>query len=211
MVRVLDEPGWQLLPETYKLLSTRAGPSTAFELMAKLKSDKLSCRRWPAGSSQCEPVLASFWESRQFDATWICDGWLDICSADAVPGPGRPWNPLTDFDGREFYVWEPEKVWPTLDARKGKPRKRSTQKALGTDSAIDSAAASGSPCATGDTAAVAVKRKRRGKLTAEQITRGRAYLHDHPELTRKQAYPRLRIVMKSAVSDSTLWRTFRQK
>src|SRR6516165_3857452 len=142
MVRVLDEPGWQLLPETYKLLSTRAGPSTAFELMAKLKSDKLSCRRWPAGSSQCEPVLASFWESRQFDATWICDGWLDICSADAVPGPGRPWNPLTDFDGREFYVWEPEKVWPTLDARKGKPRKRSTQKALGTDSAIEASAGS---------------------------------------------------------------------
>jgi len=206
MVRVLDEPGWQLLPETYKLLSTRAGPSTAFELMAKLKSDKLSCRRWPAGSSQCEPVLASFWESRQFDATYSDE--LDICGLDAVPGPGRRYNPQTDFDGREFYVWEPEKVWPTLDARKGKPRKRSTQKALGTDSAIEASAGS---ITAGDTAAVAVKRKRRGKLTAEQITRGRAYLHDHPELTRKQAYPRLRIVMKSAVSDSTLWRTFRQK
>jgi hypothetical protein len=113
-IRVLDEPGWQLLPETYKLLLTRAGPSTAFELMAKLKSDRLPCRRWPAGSSQCEPVPASFWESRQFDATWICDGWLDICSADAVPGPGRRHDPQTDFDGREFYVREPEKVWPVL-------------------------------------------------------------------------------------------------
>jgi hypothetical protein len=203
MVRVLDEPGWQLLPETYKLLSTRAGPSTAFELMAKLKSDKLSCRRWPAGSSQCEPVLASFWESRQFDATWICDGWLDICSADAVPGPGRPWNPLTDFDGREFYVWRPEDVWPPLDARKAKPR--TTRKALGTDSA--SAAAT----EAGDTAAVAGKRKRRGKLTAEQIKRGRAYLCKHPELKPKQAYSGLRRVMKSDVSGITLWRYFFQK
>ena len=203
MVRVLDEPGWQLLPETYKLLSTRAGPSTAFELMAKLKSDKLPCRRWPAGSSQCEPVLASFWESRQFDATWICDGWLDICSADAVPGPGRPWNPLTDFDGREFYVWEPEKVWPTLDTRKAKPR--TTRKALGTDSA--SAAAT----EAGDTAAVAGKRKRRGKLTAEQIKRGRAHLCAHRELKWKRACPELRRVMKSDVSGITLWRYFFQK
>jgi hypothetical protein len=116
MVRVLDEPGWQLLPETYRLLLTRAGPSTAFELMAKLKSDKLPCRRWPAGSSQCKEVPASFWQDRQFDATWIASGDLDICGSDAVPGPRRPWNLQTDFDGREFYVWRPEDVWPALQA-----------------------------------------------------------------------------------------------
>jgi hypothetical protein len=113
-IRVLDEPGWRPLPETYKLLLTRAGPSTALELMAKLKSDKLPCRRWPAGSSQCELVSASFWESRQFDATWIGSDELDICGLDAVPGPGRRYNPQTDFDGREFYVLRPETVWPVL-------------------------------------------------------------------------------------------------
>jgi hypothetical protein len=108
-------------------------------------------------------------------------------------------------DGREFYVWEPDEVWPTLDARKAK-RKRSTQKAHGTDSAIEAGVGS---IAAGDTAPV--KRKRKGKLTAEQIMRGRDYLRDHPELTRKQAYPGLRRVMKSDVSDSTLWRTFPRK
>jgi hypothetical protein len=112
------------------------------------------------------------------------------------------------FDGREFYVWEPEKVWPTLDARKAKPRKRSTQKAHGTDSAIE---ASAGAIAAGDAAAVAGKRKRKGKLTAEQIKLGHAYLRKYPELTRKQAYPGLRTAMKSDVSDSTLWRVFPRK
>ena len=201
MVRVLDEPGWRPLIEIYQRLLPHARTSTAFELMAKLKSGKLLCERWHANSNQCEPVPPEFWQDRQFDATYSDE--LDICGLDAVPGPGRRYNPQTDFDGREFYVWEPEKVWPTLDTRKAKPR--TTRKALGTDSA--SAAAT----EAGDTAAVAGKRKRRGKLTAEQIKRGRAYLCKHPELKPKQAYSGLRRVMKSDVSDNTLWRYFFRK
>ena len=207
------DPRWWPLVEVYIGLIPQFGSVTDLEILEALESGETYCARRLPNSSRCIKVSASDWPSLWFDEDSLCYGRLDIYGPDSVMSPYRTilgtWVP--PFDGREFYVWEPEKVWPTLDARKGKPRKRSTQKALGTDSAIDSAAASGSPCATGDTAAVAVKRKRRGKLTAEQITRGRAYLHDHPELTRKQAYPRLRIVMKSAVSDSTLWRTFRQK
>jgi hypothetical protein len=106
-------------------------------------------------------------------------------------------------------------------AKQAKPRparKRSTRKALqrvGTGSAIeagDSAAASGSLNATeaGDTAAFVgrLKRKRKGKLTAEQIKDGLTYLDDHPNLTPKQAYPGLRKVLHSDVSDTTLWRAF---
>ena len=132
-----------------------------------------------------------------------------------------------------FYLWQPDcvKVWPVLkpreiDGRKAKPRparKRLTRKAserVGTGSAKeagDSVVASGSPQATdaGDMAAVAErrKRKRRGKLTAEQIEAGRAYLRDHPELKPKQAHPGLIKVLKlrSNVSYVTLWRAFFRK
>jgi hypothetical protein len=111
-----------------------------------------------------------------------------------------------------------------IGARKAKPRparKRSTRKTsqrVGTGSAIeagDSAAACGSQPVTeaGDTAAVAVrpKRKRKGKLTAEQIADGHTYLRNHPALRPKQAYPELCKVLKSRVSDATLWRAFFQK
>ncbi|MGY8668759.1 hypothetical protein Q3C01_41215 [Bradyrhizobium sp. UFLA05-109] len=170
-----------------------------------------------------ELLPASFWGDHYL-AYWV-NG--DIRVAFRLPtGPS-----FTLTANWVFYLWEPDcvKAWPALapqeiDARKAKPRsarKRSTRKAsqrVGTGSAIkagDSAAASGSLYATeaGDTAAVAgrLKRKRRGKLTAEQIKGGLAYLRDHPELKPKQAYPGLRRVLNSDVGDTTLWRAFFRK
>jgi hypothetical protein len=111
---VLDEPGWRPLPEAYKLLLSKSDLSTGFDLLEALKSGRLRCVRRPANSSQCKPVPRSFWRYRQFDATWIHSGDLDICGPDAVPGPGRLRNPQTDFDGKEFYVGQPEEVWPAL-------------------------------------------------------------------------------------------------
>ena len=130
-----------------------------------------------------------------------------------------------------FYLWQPDcvKVWPVLkpreiDKRKAKPRaarRRLTRKAserVGTGltkEAGDSVVASGSlnEAENGAVAAAAgsSKRKRKGKLTAEQIKDGRAYLRDHPELKPKQAYPKLRSKLKCNVSDTTLWRAFFRK
>jgi hypothetical protein len=201
------DPRWWPLLKVYKGLIPQFDSSTDLEVLEAFESGETYCARRLPNSSRCTKVQASFWQqSLWFDEDSLYYGRLDIYGPDSVMSPYRTilgtWVP--PLDGREFYVWEPEKVWPTLDARKGKPR--TTRKA--TDSAIDSGAANGQ---VGDTAVVAVKRKRRGKLTAEQIARGRAYLHAHPELTRKQAYPELRRVMKSAVSNSTLWRTFPRK
>jgi hypothetical protein len=55
------------------------------------------------------------------------------------------------------------------------------------------------------------KRKRRGKLAAEQIGDGITYLRKHPDLKPKQAYPQLRRVLKCDVGDTTLWRVFFRK
>jgi len=100
-------------------------------------------------------------------------------------------------------------------AKQAKPRparKRSTRKAL---QRVGTAAVSGALNATeaGDTAALVgrLKRKRKGKLTAEQIRDGLAYLSDHPGLKSKQAYPKLRSKLKCKVSDTTLWRAFFRK
>ena len=159
----------------------------------------------------------------------LTDEQLKAIKAGASPvdaGVIEPW--ITNW---VFYLWQPDcvKVWPALepreiDKRKAKPRparRRLTRKAserVGTGlakEAGDSVVASGSPHATdaGDMAAVAErrKRKRRGKLTAEQIEAGCAYLRDHPELKSKQAYPKLRSKLKCNVSDTTLWRAFFRK
>jgi hypothetical protein len=122
MVRVLDEPGWRPLIETYKQLLPHARTSTALEVMAKLKSGELPCRRWPAGSSQCEPVQASFWQDCEFD--WIDSDRLYIYGPDVIkPGPHDPQTEMTltsrgtrrvRYDGNEFYVLEAEKVWLVL-------------------------------------------------------------------------------------------------
>lgn len=181
------------------------------------------CHHQPTGHSELVP--ASFWWVDQYLA---CSANGDIRAAFRLPadhcGPSRP--SFTLMANSVFYLWQPDcvRVWPALqeiDARKAKPRparKRSTRKApqrVGTGSAIeaaDNAAASGSLNATkaGDTAAVVgrLKRKRKGKLTAEQIQDGLAYLRDHPNLKPKQAYPGLRKVLNSDVSDTTLWRVF---
>jgi hypothetical protein len=206
-ISVRDSRWWPLL-KVYIGLIPQFGSVTDLEVLEALERGETYCARRLPNSSRCTKVEASFWPSLWFDEDSLYCGRLDIYGSDSVMSPYRTilgtWVP--PFDGREFYVWEPEKVWPTLDARKGKPRK--PRKALGTDSVIEASAAASGAAEAGDTAAVRPKRKRRGKLTAEQITRGRAYLCDHPGLTRKQAYPELRRVMKSAVSNSTLWRTF---
>jgi hypothetical protein len=114
----LDDLGWRPLIETYKLLTPRYLLSTDSELLAALRDGRLRYMRRPAnsGPSQGKEGPRAFWLDRKFDATWIDSDELDICGPDAVPGPRRPWNPLTDFDGREFYVWRPEDVWPALQA-----------------------------------------------------------------------------------------------
>jgi hypothetical protein len=176
-----------------------------------------------------ELVLASFWNAYCV----ACSPHGDIRVGFRLPpthhGPSGP--SFTWTGNWIFYLWLPDcvKVWPALtpqeiDARRAKPRparKRSTRRPSlqdGTGSAIeagDSAAASGSLNATkaGDTTTVAgmLKRKRRGKLTVEQIRVGRAYLLNHPKLKPKQAYPELRKVLNSDVSDTTLWRAFFRK
>jgi hypothetical protein len=109
----LNDPRWWPLPKVYKLLLPQLRKFTANGLLGALKSGKLRCvgRFSP---HQCEPVRRSFWQDRQFDATWIDSDELDICGPDAVPGPGRRRNLQTDFDGSEFYVWRPDKVWSAL-------------------------------------------------------------------------------------------------
>ena len=58
----------------------------------------------------------------------------------------------------------------------------------------------------------AVKRKRRGKLTTEQLRDGFIFRRDHTELKPKQAYPGLRkaLKLKKDISNITLWRRFWQ-
>ena len=215
----LSDPRWWQLPEVHKGLFRKLGPSTSLDLTKVLEGGKRRCVRRRANSNQCEEVSAEFWQShRFFENSPYFDG-LGIYD----PAVTTVFDPQTHLDAREFYVLHPEKVWPVLvpDARRAKPRrarKRSTRKALqraGTGSAIkagNSADASGATEAR-DTAAVAgpLKRKRRGKLTAEQIKRGRAHLCAHRELKWKRACPELRRVMKSDVSDNTLWRYFFRK
>jgi hypothetical protein len=225
----LRDPRWWHLLKLYTLLFPQHGPSTGLDLSEALRDRKLRrCVRRRANSSQCEEVSEEFWQSHKFFENSPYFGGLGIYD----PAVTTVYDPQTHLDAREFYVWQPDcvKVWPALarqevDARKAKPRrarKRSTRKAsqrAGTGSAIeagDSAAASGSLCAAeaGDTAAVAgpLKRKRRGKLTAEQIKDGVAYVRDHPELKPKQAYPGLRRELRTgAISNTTLWRHFYQK
>jgi hypothetical protein len=97
----------------------------------------------------------------------------------------------------------------TKKAKQAKPRparKRSTRKALqrvGTAGALNATEA-------GDTAALVggVKRKRKGKLTEEQKTDGRAYLRDHQNLKPKQSYSELKKLLHTNVGDTTLWRAF---
>jgi hypothetical protein len=110
---VLDEPGWWPLIETYKWLLPRARTSTAFELLAKLKSGELRCvRRSKTNPSQYEPELASFWSGREFDADYLrYFDELYIYGTDAVTGLR---DPGTRLDAEEFYVCEPDKVWPAL-------------------------------------------------------------------------------------------------
>jgi hypothetical protein len=110
------DPRWWPLPKVYKLLLPQFGPSTHFELMEVLKSEELRCVRRPANSSQCEEVPRSFWRDRQFDENWINAGMLDIYGPGAVMGSGGFfYDPQkTRLDGWEFYVLEPEKVWPAL-------------------------------------------------------------------------------------------------
>jgi hypothetical protein len=176
-----------------------------------------------------EPVPASFWVKHFFAC--LPNGEIRVGRRLPPNADGSSETSFTFTANWVFYLWQPDcmKVWPALtpqeiDVRKAKPRparKRLTRKAsqrVDTGSAIeagDSAAASGSlyPTEAGNTAAVAgrLKRKRRGKLTAEQIRDGLAYLRDHPELKPKQAYPKLRNKLKTSVSDSTLWRRFWKK
>jgi hypothetical protein len=114
-IDVLDDLRWRPLIEAYKLLSPQAGLSTAFNLLAKLKSGKLPCvRRSATNPSQYEPVPAAFWRDRQFDESRIDLGLLDIYGPDEVTERGRFRDPHTRLDGREFYVWQPEKAWPAL-------------------------------------------------------------------------------------------------
>jgi hypothetical protein len=55
------------------------------------------------------------------------------------------------------------------------------------------------------------KRKRKGKLTKDQMDKGLVCLSEHPNLTPKQLYPLLRKAMKlkkAEISNTTLWRAF---
>jgi hypothetical protein len=227
-VSELNDSRWWPLPEVHKGLFRRLGPSTSSDIVEALKSEKPQsgkprCVRRRANSSQCEEVPAEFWQSHRFFENSPYFGGLGIYD----PAVTTVYDPQTHLDAREFYVWQPDEVWPVLarreiDARKAKPRrvrKRSTRKAsqpVGTGSAIDagnSAAATGSPNATeaGNTAAVAAKRKRKGKLTEDKLRDGFFFRREHPELKPKQAYPELRKVLKkskSEISDTTLWRRF---
>ena len=112
-VCVLDDPNWRSLPKTYKLLLKQLGTSPDFELLAKLRSGKLDCvRRSTTNPSQYDPVQASFWQDRQFDADYLHHfGELDIYATDVVTGRR---DPGTRIDGREFYVYRPEEVWRAL-------------------------------------------------------------------------------------------------
>jgi hypothetical protein len=111
---VPGDPNWWPLPKVYARLLPQLGKFTADDLWKALKSGKLRCARRSEKNPQCKPVPRSFWRNRQFDDTWIGSGDLDICGADAIPGPRRPRDPRTDFDGGEFYVLQPEKFWPAL-------------------------------------------------------------------------------------------------
>jgi hypothetical protein len=119
VICVLDEPGWLSLPETYKLLLSKAGTTTAFELSTKLKSGKLPyVHRSATNPSQYEPEPASFWQDREFDADYLhYFGELYIYSIDPVTGRR---DPGTRLDGEEFYVRQEDcvKVWPALQATK---------------------------------------------------------------------------------------------
>src|SRR6516225_5584718 len=112
-VCVLDDPNWRSLPKTYKLLLKQLETSPDFELLAKLRSGKLDCvRRSTTNPSQYDPVQASFWQDRQFDADYLHHfGELDIYATDVVTGRR---DPGTRIDGREFYVYRPEEVWRAL-------------------------------------------------------------------------------------------------
>jgi hypothetical protein len=81
--------------------------------LAKLRSGKLDCvRRSTTNPSQYDPVQASFWQDRQFDADYLHHfGELDIYATDVVTGRR---DPGTRIDGREFYVYRPEEVWRAL-------------------------------------------------------------------------------------------------
>jgi hypothetical protein len=116
---VQGDPRWWSLPTVYERLLPQLRKSTASGLMTALKSGKLFCVRLSEKNpNQCKPVPRKFWRDRQFDATWIGAGDLDICSSNAVPGPRRPRDPQTDADGSEFYVWQPWEVWPVPQATK---------------------------------------------------------------------------------------------
>jgi hypothetical protein len=110
---VLDDPSWRPLIETYKRLLPHARTSTAFEVMAKLKSGELPCvRRSKTNPSQYDPVLASFWTGRELDADYLrYFDELYIYGTDVVTGLR---DPGTRLDAEEFYVQEPEKVWRVL-------------------------------------------------------------------------------------------------
>jgi hypothetical protein len=109
-IRVQDDPRWRPLIEAYKLLLPRPVLSTAFDLLALLKSGKLPCVRRPATNpSQCKRVRASFWRDRQLDESTISYDVIYIYGPDLVTERGRFRDPQTRLDGREFYVW-----WPAL-------------------------------------------------------------------------------------------------
>jgi hypothetical protein len=114
-IRVQDDPRWRPLIEAYKLLLPQSGLHTGFDLLEALKSGELpSARRSATNPSECERKPASFWRDRQLDESMIAYGIIYIYGPDEVTERGRFRDPQTRLDGREFYVWRPEKVWPAL-------------------------------------------------------------------------------------------------
>jgi hypothetical protein len=79
-------------------------------VIAALRSGKPHCARLSG-----EKVPGSFWQyGSQFDENSLYYGRLDIYGPDVDMTQGRLRDSHPHLDGREFYVFEPEKVWPVL-------------------------------------------------------------------------------------------------
>jgi hypothetical protein len=106
----LNDPRWRPLMKARELLLPQSGLFATFDLVEKLKGDKLRCmRRSITNPSERERVLASFWQDVEIDESMIDSGIIFFVQ-------GKFGDPQTRFDGRSFYVWQPDftKVWPAL-------------------------------------------------------------------------------------------------